>query len=164
MPDALAGLADVATPEPVSWMPQTWGWGLLAIVVLSIGMWSVVHWRRRREANRYRVDALEALATLDALLDGPASRGRALAAIPELMKRTALAAWPRTEVASLSGTAWAQFLRDHGGTAALSGPAGRLIADAEYHAPESLAAMSAEDAHRCASAARAWIKGHRVSA
>ena len=161
---ALANLADVASPEPVSWMPQTWGWALLAIVVIAAATWAIVRWRRRREANRYRVEALADLARLDALLADPARRGEALAAIAPLMKRTALAVWPRGDVASLSGERWIAFLRAHGPADALSGAAGRLLGDAEYRSPASLAAMSAEEAHDCARAARAWIQRHRVSA
>jgi hypothetical protein len=164
MPDPLAGLADVVAPAPVSWLPQTWGWALLAVVLIVLGAWGVMRWRRHRAANRYRVEALAALAALDAQFESAASRAQAVAEIPPLLKRTALAAWPRTDVASLTGPAWLAFLRQHSGGDPLSGPAERLVADAEYRRQDARAAMSADEARLCAAAARKWIKGHRVSA
>jgi hypothetical protein len=161
---ALAQLADVTAPPQVSWMPQTWGWALLAALVLAGVIWSVVRWRRQRAANRYRIEALAALARLEVALSDPASRGEALAAIPPLIKRTALAVWPRSDVASLSGDAWLAFLGRHHAGDAPPGIAGRLLADAEYRSTASLAAMPIEDARACVRTARLWIERHRVSA
>ncbi len=33
-PDALSGLADIAVPDPVSWFPHTWGWGVVGTLLL----------------------------------------------------------------------------------------------------------------------------------
>lgn len=150
---ALAGLADIAVPSPVSWMPQTWGWAALAALLLVAAAWAEVRRRRRREANRYRREALAELSTVEARLRSDPS---ALAAIPPLLKRVALAAWPRSEVASLSGDAWVAFLRRQ---APLADAAARLLDDAEYRV-----ALAPADAEACVRAARAWIEEHRVSA
>jgi hypothetical protein len=162
--EALEKLADIAMPAPVAWVPQTWGWVALAVVAVAVSAWAYVRWRRRRRANRYRLEALAELARLEASLDDRAGRAEALVTIPVLLKRTALAAWPRPEVAALSGAAWVEFLRRHAGGATLPEVAARLLADREYRGPEDLVAMSTEDARACARAARAWIERHRVPA
>lgn len=161
---ALDHLADIAAPVQVSWVPQTWGWAALSIVAAAGLAWALVRRRRQREANRYRTEALAELARLEAALaDGRAS-GEALAEVAAILKRTALAAWPRDEVASLSGGEWVAFLRKHAGRAALPDVLARLLDDSEYRSPRELAALTADDTKACTQAARAWIEAHRVSA
>lgn len=159
---ALQKLADIAVPPPVSWMPQTWGWAVLAAAMLALIGWLVVRGARRYAANRYRREGLSELDRIEAKLADDSERGKALAAMPELLKRVALAAWPRTEVASLSGTSWVAFLRAHGGAAGFPDNAARLLDDLEYrpHAPP----MSADEARGIVGALRNWIEGHVVSA
>lgn len=163
-PTDLSGLADLVEPAPVSWLPQTAGWLALGIAAVAAGIWLFVSWRRRREANRYRVEALRELARLDAALCDDMRRGAALAAVPPLLKRVALAAWPRSEVASLSGAGWVAFLRANAAGVELPEETARLLDDLEYRPPASLAAVSASDAEALVRAARAWIEKHRVPA
>ena len=160
---ALERLADIVAPPAPSWLPQTWGWAALGVVALAAGAWLYVRWRRRREASRYRREALRELSCLDAALDDDAARVRALAALPELLKRVALAAWPRTEVARLSGAAWVAFLREHA-AGGFPEAAANLLDDIEYRSRDALAALSAEEARACVHAARAWIERHRAPA
>jgi hypothetical protein len=162
-PDALKDLADIVLPDPVSWYPQAWGWKVLAGALLVAALALAVRWARRFVANRYRREALEECALLAADLDGESRRPAALGEMAVLLKRTALSAWPRGEVASLSGQGWIDFLRRHGGRARVDEPIGRLLGAAEYE-PGSLASMSPGDAHACARAVRDWIECHRVSA
>jgi len=159
--EALKGLADLALPGPVSWLPQTWGWAVVGAVLLVLLVWGLVRWRRRWKANRYRAEAVAEIAALEATLGDRAARAPALAAMPPIVKRAALAAWPRSEVARLSGPAWVKFLRAHG---ELPKEAARLLEDAEYRPVGMLAAVSEAEARACARALRAWVKEHRASA
>jgi len=159
---ALEGLADIATPPPVSWMPQTWGWTALAIVAALVLIVSAWRWRRHALANRYRVEALKALSALEPRALNTHTRADALGQIAELIKRTALAGYARSDVARLSGPAWVQFLRDRGfGTTA---GVATLLNDLEYRSPASLTAMSDADTTTLVTAARKWIGEHRVPA
>jgi hypothetical protein len=160
-PDALAGLADIAVPEPVSWFPHTWGWWVIAGIVLAAASVLAIRWARRYLANRYRREALGKCAALEASLDHEDARAEALAELAVLLKRTALSAWPRPEVAALSGPAWIAFLRRHGPRAGIDARLERLLHDTEYR-PGSLATFSRQDAHACAQAVRHWIETHRV--
>jgi len=158
---ALEKLADVAVPAPVPWTPQTWGWVALAVLLGALATWLVVRTMRRRRANRYRVEALAELGALEARLADASERTAALQAISPLLKRVALAAWPRADVAALSGVAWVAFLRQHAGRSGFPDEAAHLLADGEYR-PDALARLSAADARRVAAYVREWIEGHRV--
>ncbi|MGR5458186.1 DUF4381 domain-containing protein [Vibrio sp. PNB22_1_1] len=61
----LRELHDVAVPESVSWVPQTIGWKILAvigaIVLMYLGYRLVHHWWD----NRYRKEAIEAISRLN---------------------------------------------------------------------------------------------------
>jgi hypothetical protein len=162
-PDALKDLADIVVPDPVSWTPQTWGWWVLAGALLVAAVLLAIRQVRRFMANRYRREALQEWAALEASLASEDRRAAALGELAVLLKRTALSAWPRDEVASLSGRTWIDFLRRHGGRAGIDERMERLLDDAEYH-PAALASVSLSDAHACARAARHWIECHRVSA
>lgn len=161
---ALEKLADIAVPPPVSWMPQTWGWALLALVAAALLLLAVWRWHRRRVANRYRREALAELTRIEQKLGDASARAEALEAMPELLKRVALAAWPRDAVASLSGGSWLAFLRKHGGDKSFPEPAAQLLDDLEYRSRQTRTAVSEDDARMFAASARRWIEGHSVSA
>jgi hypothetical protein len=153
--DSLAGLLDqlhdIAEPPPVSMFPATWAWAVLAVLVLVLLAVALVAWLRHRRANAYR---RAALAELDAL--APALRAgdpRALAAAETVLRRTALAAFPRTEVATLSGDAWLAFLARTGGDFGALGPA---LAAAPYATPPPF------DGARALAAVRHWIVRHHA--
>jgi hypothetical protein len=159
---ALQKLADIAVPDPVSWVPRTWGWAVLAIALLILAGWMALRAVRRYAANRYRREALHALDDLEKRLPNDAERGEALVAMAELLKRVSLSAWPRVQVAPLWGGAWVAFLRAHGKEGRLPEPVAQLLDDLEYRSARP--AMSAEDGQAVAKAVRNWIEGHVVSA
>ncbi|AQV93862.1 DUF4381 domain-containing protein [Cupriavidus necator] len=158
----LATLADVAVPPPPSWAPQTIGWpiaGALLLLALAWAGWRA--WRRHR-ANRYRREALAELAGLPLGAD-PAHRVAALRQLAALLKRTALAAWPRAQVASLAGSGWADFLRAHAGRAQDTAPLlAALVQDAEYRDDAVLAQWPDSQVQAVAGACRCWIAEHHV--
>jgi hypothetical protein len=158
---ALEKLADVAAPAPVSWTPQTWGWIVVGVSLLALVAWAAVRIVRRRIANRYRAEALDALAALESRFGDDGERGLALASMAPLVKRVALAAWPRGDVAALTGNSWIAFLRAHAGNHGLPDATARLLGDGEYR-PSALATISAADARIVATDVRHWIEEHHV--
>lgn len=157
------GLADIVTPLPPSWLPQTAGWLVLGVCLFCTLLWLGwriwCHWR----GNRYRRAALKELARLQAALgtDGP-SRAQALLALAELLKRTALAAWPRQTVAGLSGASWRSFLQAHAGKAADAVPPLANLIETEYRDRAALAQWPTQQANDTATACRRWIVEHRT--
>jgi Domain of unknown function (DUF4381) len=131
---------DLLLPPPIPLWPATPAWAVLGAVVLAALLW--LAWRGLRAWRRdaYRREALRALAVAEA----PAE-------VSAILKRTALAAWPRAQVAALSGAGWAAFLRRTAPRARLDEATARRLADLAY-APA--APVPREAAH-------AWVRHHR---
>ncbi|MDM9646782.1 DUF4381 domain-containing protein [Rhizobium sp. S163] len=157
---ALRSMRDIVTPTPVSWLPQTWGWGMLAGVILALlATWVFIALRRYRR-NAYRREALRILETIQTDMAAPERRSDGVRRISELLKRTALAAWPRQSVAPITGDRWTAFLR------------GSVDDEQEQNLTSALAleyrasgeAMSDETCDEVVANARHWIEKHHVSA
>jgi hypothetical protein len=151
----LARLHDILMPAPLSsWWPLAPGWLLLAAaasMLLAFWLWRLA---RRRQAARYRREALAELVTLGRGNGAPAER---VTATLTLLKRAALAAYPREEVASLTGEAWWRFLDQTAGATLF---AGGLGAEAE----RMLYAQAGELPPSLQQAAEQWIRRHRPPA
>ncbi|MGI9491634.1 MAG: DUF4381 domain-containing protein, partial [Geminicoccaceae bacterium] len=130
----------------VSLWPATAGWIWLGIF-LTIGVTMFARrWLRHRRANAYRRTALK---ELDAAGDDPAL-------IASILRRTALAAFPRAKTASLYGADWLAFLdAAYGGAGFRDGP-GQAIAKAPY--------AKADDQTSVAALAAEWVRRHRREA
>ncbi|GAA5121260.1 DUF4381 domain-containing protein [Luteolibacter yonseiensis] len=144
-PASLDRLHDLVLPPPVPWWPPAPGWMILLAVLAVLCLMFLVSRFMRWQADRYRREAL-------ALLDDPATPPAEWSAI---LKRAALAAWPREQTAHLTGKDWLAFLdRTAGMDLFLKGPARHL---------ESIAFAPAGQADlvRLKTAAREWIIRHR---
>ncbi|MGO8088842.1 DUF4381 domain-containing protein [Rhizobium leguminosarum] len=160
---ALRSLHDIVVPAPVSWWPQTWGWALVAGLLAFAAFLVILRWIRRYRANAYTREALTLLEGVADRLRHPATRPDAIRELAEVLKRTALAAWPRDEVASLCGDGWVRFLdaQDEDGT---GDTLERLLDDFEYHGAEIVAGLPSNVCGDLVIAARKWIEQHHVSA
>lgn len=158
LPELIDRLADLSMPDPVPLVPQTESWWLLGGAV-SVVVTLVLHrcWRGWR-AGEYRREALRALQAIERHhLRDPSSR--ALADIATLLRRTALAAFPRDKVAALHGEAWLRFLDErYGATGFGSGP-GRILLAAPY---ANNSGTTNEDAQELVRVVRTWIRRHHA--
>lgn len=142
--DLIDRLAEPGEPAPVSMVPATAGWTVLAVLLALAVLWLLWWGVRRWRANAYR---RAALAELAAAGDDPA-------AITAILRRTALAAWPRTRVASLHGEEWLRFLDATArGGGFVDGP-GAVLAEAPYR--------STGPAPGLGDLAGSWVRRHRV--
>ena len=114
-PTSLANLHDIVVPPPTSWWPPAAGWYLLGVLLLIAATWLVVaairHWRK----NRYRAAGIALLKELRQS-SRQATPGEVVAELNRLLKRVALARWPRRDVAQLVGAEWIDFLDRTGPT------------------------------------------------
>ncbi len=144
--------AEVVAPDPVSWLPQTPGWQLLG--VLLAGWVAYRAWRglRRWYRNRYRREAAARLQQLAARADAPLLAGE----INRLLKLTALAAFPREQVAGLHGHEWVAFLNRQCPAPAFATGEAELLAVGTYRA----APLEGPARDRLLQASLAWVRQH----
>ena len=136
-------LEPVPEPPPVSLWPETAGWIWVGIFLIIGIVMFVRRWLLHRRANAYRRAALK---ELDAAGDDPAM-------IAAILRRTALAAFPRSKAAALYGADWLAFLDNaYGGTGFREGP-GQAIAKAPY--------AGADDSAGLSPLAAEWVRRHR---
>ncbi len=141
-PTSLDNLRDIVEPAPVSWWPLAPGWwvviGVIAILVIvfAIRMWQ--NWK----SNAYRRAAVDELRSASSA-----------ATIAEILKRTALCAYPRTQVASLSGSAWTDWLSETGRTTVPATVAQLLTSGMFRDTTDSVPPLS--------DFATIWIKTHK---
>lgn len=143
--DLLDMLEPIQEPPAISMWPQTQGWVFLGLAVLVLVVWLGLKWREHRRANAYRRAALVELARAG---DDPI-------AIAAILRRTAMAGFPRVDVAGLSGETWLAFLdRTYGGAAFMT-EIGRQMVAAPYQAaaPTSISGLAA--------IAQDWVHSHR---
>lgn len=136
--DPLSQLADIHLPAAVPFWPPAPGWWLLAaLLLLGLGLllWARFRiWQQQqrlqaalRELQRARQTWSESSAT-----DSNAAGLALLQALNSLLKRVALLHFPATEVASLTGQRWLQFLDAQGSGQNFSNGVGRALAEGEY--------------------------------
>ena len=124
----LGDFVEVVSPESISWLPQTAGWAWLGALLL---IWLLRYsWRRLRRwyRNRYRREAAARLQQLTTI----GSHENWLIELNKLLKLTALAAFPREQVARLSGQEWVTFLNRHCSTPPFSTEQSSLLAVEAY--------------------------------
>jgi len=109
-PASLQNLNDIVLPATVGWWPLATGWWILLGLLLLALAWFGYQSLQRRIRNRYRRVALHELQLLEDNMQNSAQRDSSLRQIPILLKRTALSAYPRNRVASLSASKWHYFL------------------------------------------------------
>ena len=106
-------LRDIHLPEMVSWWPPAYGWWLLPVllaVLVGIARW-LGRWPTRRHAVRLRERALRELDAIAVDYERSGDARSAVAAMSILLRRLALSLAPRSQVASLTGERWLQWLR-----------------------------------------------------
>jgi hypothetical protein len=152
LPQLLDLMHELVVPEAVPWLPQTPGWWVLCGWALAVATIVIAAMIRRRRRNRYR---REALASLDAIA-AHSQLGAAETAqqVAEIIKRAALAAYPRTRVASLHGKDWARFLCESAGNDTQVKEAAEFLASAAYR-PDA-------DGRSLLRPARRWVRVHRA--
>jgi len=153
LPQLLDLMHDLVRPAPIAWFPETMGWWLVAGWLLAIGLLATGHgialWRR----NRYR---REAIKLLDAIETGAGNVGPLVASV---LKRTALVAYPRQQVASMHGTTWANFLSTSSGHDPAVERAAADLAAAAYRPDINEGGDGDGDA--LIGPARLWVEIHR---
>ncbi|TWU58579.1 hypothetical protein Poly51_13580 [Rubripirellula tenax] len=150
-PASLDNLNEFVLPDPVGWLPLAPVWKFLisiAIVWLTAWVWiRVIRFLR----NAYRRQAIGELAVIEAEAD--------VVKLNELLKRTAMTAYGRDEVASLHGERWVEFL--HSASPPTSNRSIAILGDASSQ-PSMV--LSADKRTELFAFARDWICHHSPKA
>lgn len=97
---SLQDLSDIIVPDPVPFWPLGQGSYLLLVAILITAAILAYLYRERYRENQYRRDGLTLLSGAVTVYD-----------VSVILKRVALAAFPRREVAPLYGDEWVSFLQ-----------------------------------------------------
>lgn len=135
---SLENLRDIVIPEAPSIWPFSTGLWVVLIIVTALLAYICLQWYLARKRNAYRRAGLELLTSARTVYD-----------VSVILKRVALAAYPREQVASVYGEQWIEFLD-------MTCPKCRF---SEF--PET--DESSEADHRLKQMASTWIEQHRVS-
>ena len=155
--DPLAQLRDLHLPQAVADWPPALGWWLLAGLVLFGLVWFMRALYRRYQSNAYRRFAQRELTAIVAEHATTQDARRALSALQFLMKRVAMTAFNRAEVAALTGVAWTQFLDATSATSQFSLGPGELLIDGPYEATQD---HSSQELTALFSLCAEWLKNH----
>jgi len=155
-PDPLKELRDVHLPDPISWWPPAIGWWMAIlglVIVVSVVLWV----RSYRQRTRCRRVALAHLGQVKQQYAKQADDQWAITEVSHLLRRYALAVFPRSHVAGLSGQSWLEFLDQAGGTNQFSDGPGQALRSGPY---QSRASLSAAD---LLPLAERWIRQAQAS-
>jgi hypothetical protein len=145
------GLKELAFPDAIPFLPQTAGWLVVGLVLLALLAWLAWRARRRWLKNAYR---REALASIEAMRADPAGAAQ----LPFILRRSALAAYERRDVAGLRGTEWTGWLNESAGRELFTADAALTLDRLAYGREE----LPLADVEPLLVASRDWVRLHRA--
>jgi hypothetical protein len=152
------GIEEISLPEAISLWPSAPGWQILGLIVLAWLLRQAVRWIRHWWQNRYRREALRQIDQMQR----QAPQRDVVVQLPFYLKATALQAYPREQVASLSGRDWLVFLDAHYTGPSFSSPIGEKLLSISY-LPEEQWQLDDATVSKLIQMSRQWITLHRQS-
>lgn len=159
----LSNLRDIVEPPAVTFWPLAPGVVLMMALILLWATVAALLWWRHWQRNAYRREALADMTAIATRIRSPQTRTVGLQQLSVLLKRVALAAYPRAEVAALADAEWAKFLDRHLGGDFFRTGTGQVLA-AAMSDPDAGAELTPSDCNRVIHNARRWITAHRPAA
>lgn len=110
---ALAQLHEIHLPTPIGWWPLAPGWYVLTLCFLLAITGLMFSLYRRHTNGKPKREAIHLLKCFEQQYQKNPQDSQIISArVSELLKRVALAYYPRTTVAGLQGDAWIAFLNE----------------------------------------------------
>ena len=159
-PASLQNLNDIVLPASVSWWPMANGWYFLIGFFLIAIVWLAYRSIRRWNKDSYRREALQELHLLAERTQNAENRAASLRQLPVLLKRSALSAYPRQQVAALSGADWIGFLNSQTNRPVFTDTTAGLLNSISYNTGNL---DNIDDSSKAAllDAIKKWLKHHQ---
>lgn len=154
-PDPLVHLKDIHLPPPISWWPLAPGWYVLIALLVLIAVFIFYRINTSYRHARAKKQALRLLIDYQKHYQKENNAALASARISELLRRVALAYYPREKVASLHGEEWVCFLNETGKGIDFN-LVKEMLLDAPFKTDQSM------DLKPLFNSAQLWIKQRRV--
>ena len=126
-------LRDIHLPGEISFWPPAPGWWILVALIIAAvagGIWLYRH-NRQLKLSATRM-AREQLQLIVARYQSDKDPLELIQQLSVLLRRLSISLYPRTEVASLTGQAWLEFLDRQSAQQNFSTGSGRLLSEAPY--------------------------------
>lgn len=146
-------LIDIHLPKDAGLWPLAPGWWVLLLAMIAFSIWLIVLLRKKAKLRKYQQMIFSKLSNLEKNLKNKPSN-ETIGEINILLRRLAIAYFPRSEIASLTGADWLNFLDKSGSTKNFSRGAGRILIDAPYQLEETTNLNLAEFTPLI----RSWVK------
>ena len=130
-PELLQDLRDVHMPDPISWWPPAFGWWMIMGLLLIGGSLIIWAWAYRQRTRPRRL-ALAQLKDVKLQYAAHSDDHWVVTQLSHLVRRVALATFPRSQVAGLSGQSWLHFLDTSGHTNQFSDGPGQALRSGPY--------------------------------
>ena len=124
-------LKDIHLPPPIGWWPPAPGWWLIPLLAAGVGYVLYRVWRRSKRPDIRKL-GLRELARVES--DSGLDSAQKVQQVSILLRRVALSAYPREQVAGLSGRDWLRWLDGPLADAPFSNGPGQALADAPFRA------------------------------
>jgi len=132
----LANLKDIHLPDAVSAWPPAPGWWILAFLIVALLSWSIwIFWKKYQQKHLLRV-SIATLEQLEKDFEKHQNPQQLIRQYSSLLRRVSIALFSRSEVASLTGQSWLEFLDNRAHTTLFNSEAGNLLVNAPYQKPE----------------------------
>lgn len=126
-------LRDIHLPGEIPWWPPAPGWWILASLIITamVGGWLLYQRHRQFKLSATRLARVE-LQAIISQYESAKDPVELLRELSVLLRRLSISLFPRTEVASLTGLAWLEFLDHQTPHKHFTSASGRLLTEAPY--------------------------------
>ncbi len=150
------GIDEIILPADISWWPSTIGWKIVALLIFIFVAYRLFKFSQFWWKNRYRREAIRQINEQQASVN---NLSNIVEKLPFYLKATALQAYPRDQVAQLSGSAWIDFLNLKTGTEHFGPKESSQLLILSYQAKEQWQ-LTDEQSLTLINLTKSWIKNH----
>ena len=143
-------------PADISWWPSTIGWKTVALLLCIFVSYRLFKFAQSWWKNRYRREAIRQINEQQASVN---NLSNVVEKLPFYLKATALQAYPRDQVAQLSGSAWIDFLNEKTGSEHFNSNVSEQLLTISYR-PKEQWQLTEEQCLNLINLTKLWVKYH----